>query len=144
MTEHYNLLREFRTAQFRVIADWTEDSWNEYDETDEADEADETDETVRNLESGEWVCMLVRVRVLHNRLGEIGVDYLGKCIYKTPKAFMDHRECGAMTRQLRAKGSNAICSSSFVNMIHEAISAARETIADMRSRPYPYTRAVQS
>ena len=137
MSQPYALLREFRTAQFRVVADWTED----YD----ADLSfDETDETRRNLESGKWVCMLVRVRVLHSRLGEIGTDYLGSCIYTTPEAFMDHRECGAETRKLRAEGSDAVCGSYFADMIREAISEARKAVADMRSRPYPYVRTVQS
>ena len=133
MRENYYLLREFKTAHFRVIADWTED----YD----ADLSyDESGETLRNVQSGKWVCMLVRVRVLHDTLGDLGVDYLGGCVYEKPEAFMDHKECGAETRRLRASGSNAICGSYFTDMISEAIGNARKEVLRLKTQAYPYIR----
>lgn len=133
--ERYETLREFRTAQFRVIADWT------YDD-DLAEDHD--DETRQNIESGAWVCMLVRVRVLHDTLGELAVDYLGDCIYESPEAFMDHKECAAATRKLRADGEPGIVGSYFASMIHGTIAEARAKVRELAARDYPYIRVTRS
>lgn len=134
--ERFELLREFKTAQFRVITDWTYD--------DDADLSfDETGETQNHLASGEWVCMLVRVRVIHDTLGELATDYLGSCIYETPAAFMDHKECARETRKLRRRGSDAVCGSYFADMIHETIREARAEVRRLAARDYPYVRATK-
>lgn len=114
-------IREFKTAQFRVVVDALEDY-------DMDLSFDETGEVREKLESGEFIGFCARVRVLHDTLGEVSSDYLGSCIYSSLEEFEDHRECGKETRRLREQGSSAICGSYFSDMIREAVSSARKAI----------------
>ena len=114
-------IREFKTAHFTVIMDAVEDydmdlSW------------DETGEVLQKLKTGEYIGFAARCRVIHDKLGEIGIDYLGGCIYSTIAEFQDHRECKAQTRKNREAGRAAICGSYFSDMIASAISEARTAI----------------
>ncbi len=90
-------IRKFKTAQFTVIVDaLPEDdldlSW------------DEDGEILKRLKSGEFTAFIARARVIHKTLGEVATDYLGGCIYESPKDFMDHKECGATNRRFAAAG----------------------------------------
>ena len=119
------IIREFNTADFRVIVDAIEDydmdlSW------------DDTGEALAKLQSGELIGFTARCRVIHSKLGEIGSDYLGGCIYSNLDDFQNHRECAKETRKLNAEGSKAICGSYFSDMISAAISEARENIEEMQ------------
>ena len=101
-------IREFRTANIRVIVDAIEEydvdlSW------------DETGEVLAKLESGEYISFCARARVIHDEHGEIASDYLGGCIYSDVSEFEDHRQCAAETRRLRSEGRNAICGSYFAD-----------------------------
>lgn len=118
-------IREFKTAQFRVVVDALED----YD----IDLSfDETGETREKLESGEYIGFCARVRVLHDALGEVSSDYLGGCIYASLEEFEDHRMCGKETRRLRSEGSSAVCGSYFSDMIRTAVSDARKALSDAK------------
>jgi hypothetical protein len=124
--EQLAIIREFKTAQFRVIVDAiVEDcpdiSW------------DETGEIADKLENGDLVIFCARARVIHDQLGEIASDYLGNCINTDFDDFMDHKECAAYTRKLRAEGSTAICGGYFADMIAIVIRGAREAITDVKS-----------
>lgn len=118
-------IREFRTAQFRVIVDAIED--------DSPDISfDETTETRDKLESGEWVIFCARARVIHHELGELSSDYLGNCIYTSVDAFMDHKACAAETRKLRTNGSNAVCGSYFADMVKTVCHDARQRLRALK------------
>lgn len=126
MREHLGTIREFRTANFRVIIDAIGDldidlSW------------DDTGEVRAKLESGEYVCFTARARVIHPELGELASDYLGGCIYASLAEFEDHRECGKATRELRAQGSDAVCGSYFSDMVRAVCAEARTRLLAMRS-----------
>lgn len=127
MTEYVlGIIREFETANFHVIVDALED----YD----LDLSfDDTGEVRDKLESGEFISFTARCRVVHIKLGELGVDYLGGCIYESLEDFMDHKECAAQTRELKAKGSSAICGSYFADLVSDAIKEARNNILEAQS-----------
>jgi hypothetical protein len=114
-------IREFKTAQFTVKVE----AYYDYD-TDTS--WDETGETLRNLESGKWVSFYAKAIASHKELGEIATDYLGGCVYKDIADFQDHRQCGAATRELRAKGSDAVCGSYFSDMIKTVCAQARKQL----------------
>lgn len=132
-------IREFRTKQFRVIVDALEEdspdlSW------------DETGEAARKIDDGTYLLFCARVRVIHDELGELGADYLGNCVYESLEAFMDHKECGASNRKALADDPTCVsrCGSYFTDMIHQAISMARERIASVkRTVASIYVRGVQ-
>jgi hypothetical protein len=114
-------MREWHTAQFRVVAEAIEDN--------DADMSWDDDGTAQAaLDRGELQLFGVRVRVIHDTLGTIGSDSLWSCIYESPAAFMNHKECAAATRKLRAEGSNAICGSYFSDLIAGAIAEARDAL----------------
>lgn len=112
-------IREFRTAQFRVVIDAVE-------ETEPDISHDETTETRDKLDSGEWIIFCVRARVIHDMLGELSSDYLGNCIHPTITAFMDHKQCAVETRRLAAQGVSAVCGSYFSDMVKTVCREARE------------------
>lgn len=117
-------IREFKTPNFHVIVDAVEDhdadlSW------------DETGEVMQQIKDGELVCFAARARVLLDD-SEIASDYLGGCVYSDIRAFENHRECGAETRNLRAAGSNAVCGSYFADMVKTVCSDAREYMRALR------------
>jgi len=91
MSHTIGLMREFKTKNFRVVADAIEEdsldlSW------------DDTGETRKGLESGKFIAFVARVRVFFQGK-EVGTDYLGNCIYESLEKFMDHRECGEQNRK---------------------------------------------
>ncbi len=125
MRTKLDTIRTFRTANFDVTIDALEDydldlSW------------DDTGEVLAKLQSGEYVAFCVRARVTHPEFGELATDYLGGCIYASPAEFQDHRECGKHTRELRAKGSNAVCGSYFSDMVKNVCREARLKLLAMR------------
>lgn len=90
-------IREFKTRNFTVRVDAVEDndldlSW------------DDTGEVASKLDSGDLLAFGVIVKVYHRPTGiELGEDSLWNCIYESPKAFMDHRECGRQNRETLAR-----------------------------------------
>ena len=122
------IIREFRTANFRVVVDAIDD--------DDADLSwDEDGSTRAGLNSGALVLFCARARVFY-RGTEIAADYLGGCVYKSLADFQDHRKCASYTRELRANGGAAVCGSYFADMIAEVISEARR---ELSARPYVRT-----
>ncbi len=121
MRHSLGTIREFRTANFRVVVDAIEE--------DRPDISfDETDETREKIEAGEWLIFCARARVIHDELGEVSSDYLGNCIYESLEAFMDHKECGRYNKQLAAEGAAGRCGSYFRDMIREVCRDARKTL----------------
>lgn len=118
-------IREFKTRHFTVCVDALED----YD----VDLSfDDTGEVRKQLERGDLICFTARATVYY--LGtELATDYLGGCIYESLADFMDHKECGAQTRKLRAEGSNAVCGSYFADMVKSVCEEARTEIAKMQT-----------
>lgn len=138
MPNSLGTIREFRTANFRVIVDAIEEespdlSW------------DDTGETAANIDLGHLIVFCARARVIHDELGELSADYLGNCVYESLPAFMDHKLCGVETRKLRAAGSQAICGSYFADMVATVCAEARKRWQEI-SRLIGETklRAVQS
>ena len=84
-------IREFRTKNFRVVADAIE-------ETDLDLSWDDDGSNREGIESGKYVAFVARVRVFYKGM-EVGSDYLGNCIYESLDAFEDHRECGQQNRR---------------------------------------------
>jgi hypothetical protein len=119
-------IREFRTRNFSVIVEALPD-----DDTDLS--WDDTGEVLAKFESGEYVAFCVRARVVHKHLGELAEDYLGGCIYANPAEFEDHRQCAAATRELRAKGSSAVCGSYFADMVRTVCTEARAALRAAQS-----------
>ena len=79
----------------------------------------ETGETRENLESGLWTAFDSEMRVLFRGV-EIGATYLGQSIYENPSDFRDHIG-------MNAKGHGSY----FSDMVKEAISEARKTLANV-------------
>lgn len=119
-------IREFRTANFRVIVDAVEDdspdlSW------------DEDGDLRAKIEAGEYLLFCARARVLHDELGELASDYLGGCIYESLGAFQDHRECGAQTRKLKAETGRDVCVGSyFAQMVRDVCEQGRARLIELR------------
>jgi len=119
MTTHWQNIWSFKTRQFSVAYDVSED--------DNLDLSWDDDGSVRDgLESGKYVAFQARVSVSNEYGDIIGADYLDECIYDTPQAFMDHRGIN------RHEG----CGSHFSDMVREAIAEARKRLC----RPRPYIR----
>jgi len=92
----------------------------------------------QKIESGELMNFGVRVRVLHDRLGEVGHDYLWNCIYASIEEFEDHRECKAQERAMNEKArrnhkSRVQIGSYFSDMIRCACAEARKNILAHRT-----------
>lgn len=127
MREHEETVWVFQTKNFRVeyavAPDYDLDlSW------------DEDGSTREGLERGDLYAFVAHVKIVHLPTGAIlGEDYLGSCIYKNAQEFMDHRQCGAENRRLRATGSDSRCGSYFTDMISEACAAARTEVAKMKN-----------
>lgn len=119
-------IREFKTPNFivRVTAEEELDLDLSFDD----------DGSVREgLESGEFIAFCVKAAVYY-RGQEVGVDYLGGCIYRSIEEFEDHREVGKQNKVYAAKGESARCGSYFTDLVHQAISAARKELR--ATRPY--------
>ena len=59
---------------------------------------------------------------------ELACDYLGNCIYPTPRAFMDHFGIAAHNRKT---GHN--CGSYFSDMVRTVVRDARKAVADLQT-----------
>ena len=137
------IIREFRTANFRVIVDAIEEdspdlSW------------DDDGETREGIESGKYLLFCARARVVHDDLGEIASDYLGNCVYESLDAFQDHRACAAYERKLnaerKARGEGeVIVGSYFSDMVRQVCRDARAKLHTVREGLNGLTiRTVQS
>jgi hypothetical protein len=127
-------MREFHTERFTVIAEALE-------ETDLDLSWDEDGSVAEGIDSGKYIVFCARVRVLY-RGKEIGVDYLGGCIYESFDDFMDHRECGKQNREYERQGKDGRCGSYFHDMISAAIAEARKTLKkDKQALKKLYIRA---
>lgn len=125
MSYQLDIMREFKTRNFRIIADALPEndldlSW------------DDTGEVRQGLESGKFIAFVARVRVLFHGQ-ELGTAYLGNCIYESLDAFMDHRECGKQNAEYERKGESGRCGSYFHDMIREACHEARKELAKLQS-----------
>jgi len=121
-----NVIREFETKNFRVIVDAVQDDYPDMSWDDGGEVQDKID-------SGEYVLFCARARVIEKNTGaELASDYLGGCIYESLQAFMNHRECAAQTRELRAKGQDAICGSYFSDMVHNVCTEARLKLGTLK------------
>jgi hypothetical protein len=117
-------IRRFNTKNFSVVVEALE-------ETDLDLSWDDKGDVAKKLRRGELVAFCARVRVLlHGQ--EIGVNYLGGCIYESYSAFMDHKECGKQNREYEKQGSYVRCGSYFSGMISETIGEARATLIQSR------------
>jgi len=113
MTQYYETLREFRTKNFTVKVAATVDidydmSWLSPKER-------------QDIYNGDLGIYLIRVQVIHRKLGEVGVDYLGGCVYNNIYDFVKERK------------------SYFADMINTACADARDNI---RGMTLPYVRNV--
>ncbi len=125
MSYSLGTMRTFKTKNFTVIADAIEEESPDFS-------WDDTGEVQEKVENGDYLCFIARVRVLlHGR--EIGVDYLGNCIYSSLEDFMDHKECGKQNKEYAAQGKEGRCGSYFSDMIHEAITEARKTLKEEKT-----------
>lgn len=114
-------IRRFETKSFTVAVEAFEE--------DCEINVDDDGETLRMWEAGEIMHFAVRVQVIHHKLGVVGEDWLGSCLYKSIEDFQDHRECARYTREVQAKhGPNHVCGSYFADMISEAIKEARKKL----------------
>lgn len=126
-TQTLGTMREFKTKNFRVVAEALEDndldlSW------------DEDGSVAEGLDSGKYMAFCAHV-VVYYKGREVGEDYLGGCIYKSLEDFIDHKECGKQNRIYAERGEAGRCGSYFSDMIHEAIAEARKTLTE-DDKPY--------
>src|SRR5450830_645003 len=112
MSAHWDNVWTFRTAQFNVTLDCTE-------ETDPDLSWDESGETALKVATGEWHNLTFRVQVSCKGMG-LGADYLGNSIYANPEEFRDHIG-------MKAKGSGSY----FSDMVRGAIQEARSNMSQM-------------
>ncbi len=118
-------IRTFKTKNFTIIIDAIEEDSPDFS-------WDATGEVLEKVERGDYLCFTARVRVLlHGR--EIGVDYLGNCIYESFDKFMDHWECGKQNRTWAKQGKKGRCRSYFKDMIHAAITEARKELKEAQT-----------
>ena len=127
MTRTLGTLREFETANFRVIVDAIEEdsldlSW------------DDDGSVAEGLDSGRLIAFTARARVLTLSGIELASDYLGNCIYKDFDDFMDHRACGAQNREYEARGESGRCGSYFSDMISTVCREARLELPRLKDR----------
>ena len=80
---------------------------------------DDTGEVSAKIESGEYSVFCAKCAV-YLRGVEVATDYLGNCIYSNANEFRDH-----LGRNAKGYGSY------FSDMVRNAISQAREQLADM-------------
>lgn len=117
---------EFKTARFRVALEVSPEDMDPADSFEFQDDIDA-------VKSGtvEWFCATVAV-YLDGR--KVGSDSLGGCAYNTVKEFYtSHRDPDPMNRNcsiMRAKRGKVSIGHYFPDMVAEAISDARRTLAD--------------
>jgi hypothetical protein len=113
--QHWEEIWSFRTKRFKVALDATPEcdvdlSW------------DEDGEVREKINADVYSVVTFRVRVLLDG-NEISADYLGNSIYENVRDFRDHIGLAAKSRKDgRRYGSY------FIDMVHEAISEARDTL----------------
>ena len=113
---HYTTVQTRETARYRVVLDYT-------DETQPDFSFDESGETQEKINSGVWVCVQFRVRVIHKKTGlELGADHLGNSIYENPADFAKEH-IGAAGRW----------GSYFRDMVSGAIAEARDTLETLQT-----------
>jgi hypothetical protein len=126
-------LWSFSTARFRVSCEICEEPGYRYDGDDE------DGETQRMLDDGELIAFATRVGVFLDGV-LIGADYLGGSVYSASdyKTFTTaHRDPDPMNRNcsiMRAShpaGPNVSICHYFPDMVRQAVSAARDYLADM-------------
>ena len=87
----------------------------------------------RDLDSGDLCAFVAQVRVLFRGI-ELGTDYLGGCIYKSPEDFRDHLGVRQYERKLsQERGEPVMVGSYFSGMVREAIKEARENIDALKA-----------
>jgi hypothetical protein len=120
-----NTIWQFNTRNFCV-------QFNARPEEPRVLDWDEDGSIARDLESGEFCAFVAEVRVLFHGI-EIGADYLGGCIYKTPEDFRDH--LGVRQYELKLSeelGEPVAVGSYFSDMVREAIREARENMGRIK------------
>lgn len=108
----YETLWTFRTANFKVELSCTDEPDPDLSWADE--------ETLEKLESGEFVNVMFRVRVLGPNGEELGSDYLGNSVYSDVSEFR-REHVGAQGRY----------GSYFRDMVSEAIREARRELREL-------------
>ena len=93
---------------------------------------DDTGEVRAGLESGKFVSFGVIATVYLDGT-EVAEDSLWGCIYESPEQFMDHKECAAQTRELRAQGKTGVVGSYFSDMITIVCRDARKTLSNLKT-----------
>lgn len=94
---------------------------------------DEDGSVKEGIESGLYDVFCAHIEIIYRPTGAImGEDYLGQCIYKSPRKFMDHRECGVENRKNADNPERERCGSYFTDMISEAVKATRIEVAKMQ------------
>lgn len=88
---------------------------------------DDDGSVARALEAGELEAFTVEASC-HLDGYELASDYLGNCIYPTPRAFMDHIGIAAHNRKT---GHN--CGSYFSDMVRTVVRDARKAVADLQT-----------
>lgn len=119
-------LREFNTRNFHIVIDAVED----YDI--DLSGMEDADEIIHSLERGTLVAFTVRA-IAYCHGSEVASDYLGGCIYKTPREFMDHIECGAQNRKYAAAGESGRCGSYFKDMVSNVCRDARAELRKLQT-----------
>jgi len=119
----YATIREFKTRNFtvRVTAE----------EEPEIDLSWDDDGSVqRGLDTGKYICFCAKAAAYY-RGNEIATDYLGQCIYESPKAFMDHRGIKHFT-PVPGVVPEGGCGSYFSDMVRTVIAEARKQLAEFK------------
>ena len=97
---------------------------------------DDDGSIARALGAGELEAFTVEASCSLDGRHELSSDYLGNCIYPTPRAFMDHMGLRAHNRRT---GHN--CGSYFSDMVRSVVRDARKAVADLQT---VHVRATQS
>ena len=117
-----NVMREFETENFIVRVSAEEE--NDLDLS-----FDEDGSVLEGLQNGTFIAFVAKAEVIHKETGDsLATDYLGGCIYRSFKEFMDHKECGTQNRKYEAEGDSGRCGSYFAQMITTVCEEARKEI----------------
>lgn len=124
MNQTIETIRVFKTRNFtiRVVAEEDHDLDLSFDDTGSVREG---------LRSGRLCAFQVAVTV-YCQGHEVGVDYLGGCIYESPKAFMDHVGIRHFSPS-PGKIPEGQCGSDFSGMVRSAIAEARKNVQKLKS-----------
>jgi len=93
---------------------------------------DEDGSVSRAIDNGELMVFCAKAACYLDGL-ELATDYLGNCIYASPREFMDHLGIRAHNAKLSAEaGRRVVCGSYFTDMIHTVIREARQAVRDLQ------------